>query len=330
MNSIFNKLLSVILLFASTHSFSQNKDLSLLFNHTANGQPMEVGKTIFAIPNGKMVLITRAEFYLSKFKVINKTSDTIHFDDTYALVDARYPLATFPIGSFSDDFDFRFLNMGIGVDVSKNHSDPTLYPSSHPLSFQDPSMHWGWSGGYRFLVVEGLVDNDGDGIPEQEFQFHNLGDQLYFRTLLDMTGFQQVDSNPLVINLDYTKLFINMSMIGSLTQHGSAEINKTMLTNASKGKFFAPAITSAVVDVDKNNYWTLSQNENLIIVDMDPSVELYSVNVYDGSGRSTYRNNNVSADLEINKTAFDFGVYFVSIQSDGIRTSTKKIVITKP
>ncbi|MBK7304311.1 MAG: hypothetical protein IPI90_13940 [Saprospiraceae bacterium] len=26
-----------------------------------------------------------------------------------------------------------------------------------PLAFQDPSMHWGWTSGYRFIALEGMI-----------------------------------------------------------------------------------------------------------------------------------------------------------------------------
>ena len=84
-------------------------------------------------------------------------------------------------------------------------------------------MHWGWAGGYRFLVVEGKVDNSGDGIPETDFEYHNLGDELYKQT--DMTIAPAYDTGgdlTLSIVLDYARLFDQNTMLGNQIVHGSS------------------------------------------------------------------------------------------------------------
>ena len=34
-------------------------------------------------------------------------------------------------------------------------------------------VHWGLSSGYRFMAIEGLVDNNNDGVPETTFEGHS-------------------------------------------------------------------------------------------------------------------------------------------------------------
>ena len=33
--------------------------------------------------------------------------------------------------------------------------DISLYPETHPLSYQSPSMYWGWSFGYMYMIIGG-------------------------------------------------------------------------------------------------------------------------------------------------------------------------------
>ncbi len=66
------------------------------------------------------------------------------------------------------------MQWGVGVDSTTNHLDPNTYVTGSALSNQSPSMHWGWSTGYIFCVLEGLVDIDGNGSydPLETFALH--------------------------------------------------------------------------------------------------------------------------------------------------------------
>ena len=171
-------------------SYGQMKDLSFKFNHTADGIPLELNKTTFTIHNGKKVKLTRAEFYLSGVSLFTSDLDSFNVADAYVLANANNAEKLHTVGSFPSSHNFTKIKMNVGIGKDKNHEDPTLYPSSHPLGPKSPEMHWGWAAGYRFIALEGLVDNNGDGIPEQEFQIHSLGDALLFRALLDMASSQ--------------------------------------------------------------------------------------------------------------------------------------------
>ncbi len=65
-------------------------------------------------------------------------------------------------------------------------SDPTL--AEAPLN--DPSMHWAWNpaAGYKFLLMEGRVDDDGDGVVDASdptFTYHCATDDLLTEDVLD-------------------------------------------------------------------------------------------------------------------------------------------------
>ncbi len=55
------------------------------------------------------------------------------------------------------------------------------------------------------MAIEGLIDNDGDGVPETLFELHNVGDELY--KTVTLTGSEVAANGVLHLHfkLDYVK-----------------------------------------------------------------------------------------------------------------------------
>jgi len=232
--------------------FAQNNNVVVSFDHRVGTQTLTPGETQFNIWNGKAVRIDRAQFYLSEIALKQMDGTWMPIPDFYILADASKPGELHEAGSFNIQ-EFQAFGFGVGVDQAHNHLDPTLYPAGHPLAIGDPSMHWGWAGGYRFLVVEGKIDNNNDGVLESTFEYHCLGNVLYETSRIE--GFVQAQNGALQINvlLDYTLLFQNMSMSGNLIHHGSSAQNAAMLTNANTSGFLSLTQSSASPNVEANS-----------------------------------------------------------------------------
>jgi hypothetical protein len=242
----------------------QMKNLSFKFNHTVNGLPIELDKTVFSIHNGKKVKITRADFYLSGITLFNNNQDSFKIEKSYVLSSAYEPDKIHAVGQYPNNFSFNKLKMEVGIDEETNHADPSPYPASHPLGPKNPDMHWGWAGGYRFIALEGFVDSNGDDIPENMFQFHGLGDALLFTATLDLGANNDPNSEVIVINLDYGKLFTSIAMTGNLIHHNSGNLNKVLLLNAANGGFMVPANTSSIENVPFDSIVKFSQKNREI------------------------------------------------------------------
>ena len=84
-------------------------------------------------------------------------------DERYAFVDldaGRAPtaLGEVPAGRYTG---VRFV---LGVDGLDNRIAPEDLPASHPLALAAAAtMHWNWNAGFVFLMMDGLLDVDGDG-----------------------------------------------------------------------------------------------------------------------------------------------------------------------
>ncbi len=318
-------LLSLLLIVAFT-SYGQEKTLSLKFNHTVNGDQFELGKTIFTIHNGKAIKITRAEFYLTNFALFSTDTDSTNIADSYLLVNANDKEKLHTVGQFPSTMNFKKIKMNLGVDKVKNHEDPSLYPETHPLGLKDPSMHWGWAGGYRFMAIEGLVDNSGDGIPETDFQFHNLGDALLFRGLLDLTSSQLVETDPMVINLDYAKLFTKMTMTGNLIQHGSSAMNKSMLTNAARSGFMSPLLISATENPPFESVAKIIQNNRDLTIEFNSEIGEKQMSIYSSTGQLVQKKSTTAKVINVNLNTWVQGNYFITLEVNNQKVSKQVFI----
>jgi len=233
-------------------SFAQNNNIVVSFDHKAGADPMVPGQTVFSIWNGKKVLLNRAQFYVSDIALHRADNTSVLLSDKYLLVNANAPAVEHNLGTWPIE-SVQGTTLHLGIIKAVNHSDPAIYPTGHPLAPQNPSMHWGWAAGYRFIAMEGKVDNDGDGVPETEFEFHNVGDEFYKPVALSGVVTATNGTLHLRYTLNYAQLFKNLSMSGNLIQHGNAPLNVVMNNNAVGENFFAMSGTSSAHDVAANS-----------------------------------------------------------------------------
>lgn len=236
----------VVNLFAQTEN-----EVIFKFHHKAGPEPMAIKETVFPVWNNKQVTLNRAEFYLAEIELLKADSTKLPLRDVYLLAGADYPGMEFPVGKWPVD-QIIGLTLHIGVDSAHNHLDPSTYPPGHPLGHQKNLMHWGWTSGYRFMAIEGMVDNNGDGTPESELQFHNLGDMLYKSVGLEGGAKAKNGVLELHFDLDYAKLFQNMSLSGNLIEHGAYPLNHQMMENAAKEGFIKFSTTSSTENLRDN------------------------------------------------------------------------------
>ena len=325
MKSVFFTFIMVCLM--TINSFSQTSSLSFQFKHTAEGQPLELNKTIFTIHNGKKIKLTRAEFYLSNILLFSSDNDSVKVEDSYLLVNAKNPDIKHSVGTFPSNYNFKKIKMFVGIDKEKNHGDPNLYLATHPLGPKTPDMHWGWTAGYRFMAIEGYVDNNNDGIPEQNFQIHSLGDELLFTTFLDVSASQKITTDPFVINLDYVKLFNAISMSGNIIQHGSGTLNKNMLLNAANAGFISPQIIlSSQDEVKLESIASFTQNNRSLNINFNDVLSSKNVIIYSQSGQMVFSERIENAVFNHELSEVSSGNYVITV-IDGEKMARKQIFI---
>ena len=135
----------------------------------------------------------RLQFYISQIELVHDGGQTTPVPNTWFLVDANVPFDE-SLGSFSVG-TLEAIRFGVGVEQAANHLDPASYAMTHPLAPKNPSMHWGWQSGYRFVCMEGKAGSALD----QVYEVHALGDNNYKVQQITTTGVLQ--GSDLVVSL---------------------------------------------------------------------------------------------------------------------------------
>ncbi len=228
----------------SSLSFGQQSNVIISFEHLGGGVRMTPNSSVFPIWNGKQVRLFRAAFYIAEIELHKTDGSRLMLSDQYLLVDAAEPGREFDLGNWSVT-DIEGVSLRIGVDSARNHLDPASYPADHPLAPQNPSMHWGWVSGYRFMAVEGRIDNNADGVPEAAMEFHNLGNQLYTTLFVPAQLTAEAGELRLELVIEYARLFDQMPLQTNLINHGSFPANQQMMQNAASQGFITHALVSS-------------------------------------------------------------------------------------
>jgi len=220
-------------------------DLNLHLYPVFNGTDVAFNSTL-THSMGYDFQITRFQYYMGDFDVHHDggQTTTLNSNDNYLLVNkassADYIVDNVAFTSV-DSIEFK-----IGVNDPPNHDDPSLYPNGHPLAMQNPDMHWGWAGGYRFFVIEGACDVDGNGSFETGFEIHAIGDELL--TLVSPVNISnsEVDGGDLNVYLNYDLADwidqIDLSTAG--VAHGEGTVHVDFMANINTNTVFSERITS--------------------------------------------------------------------------------------
>jgi len=194
-------------------AISQSKTVLLNIEHRLGTDTCATG--VEGINNlGNPFKLNRIEYYMDEIILVHDggSSDTAA---ALALVDG-FNETSLNLGTFTVD-SLESIRFAIGVNASLNHLDPTTYNPNHPLAPKSPSMHWGWTAGYRFIAAEGL----GGSTFGQIFEFHGLGDGNYAHLTLPTSG-TLIASDTLLITItaDYNELFRGINLGLGPISHG--------------------------------------------------------------------------------------------------------------
>jgi hypothetical protein len=189
--------------------------------------------------------ISRVEYYISGIKII-------HDGGTETSVPSHYILAkgssnvTDLLGNFNIT-NLEGVKFSVGVEAPTNNSDPTLFIAPHPLAPQSPSMHWGWTSGYRFVALEGTAGTNFN----TTYEMHGLGNANYFEQTIMTNG--TANGNDMFINIvgDYTKALKGISVNAGPIDHGVNATDLTVIQNFRDEVFTAG--TSAPASIQESN-----------------------------------------------------------------------------
>lgn len=214
-----------------TVSTTANVSLEFRFVNGENGYTLD---TLLADSLGHAIKVSSAKFYVSAIHAENDDDVIVgDWDDAFLLVDASATTNTFSIGTMSAPAHIHQFHFDIGLDSTTNHADPTL--AEAPLN--DATMHWAWNtaAGYKFLLLEGRVDDDGDGVvdgSDPEFVYHCATDALLSEAHAhqhhDVTSGENY-SAPVLVNM--ALLFAGIDVVATPNAMGGEAVNVRVISN---------------------------------------------------------------------------------------------------
>ena len=229
-------LIFVLSLTFSCLSFAQ-KNVFIDILPVVGSMPLQLGVNHLDAA-GTTFKLDHFDYYLSNLHVIHDGGQDLDLSDTVFLVEpTNYVLYL----GFLNVQNIEQINFGIGVPESMNTIssptavDITTWPLNHPLSFQDPSMYWGWSSGYMHMIIGGWADTDGNGDAansESYFELHNLGNHNYATVNLPVVQSNSYpDQIDIHVNCHVDQWVRGVNLLTCGIQHGTTGLNANVMQN---------------------------------------------------------------------------------------------------
>jgi len=223
-------------------SFSQ-KDINLNLIHNYNGTPFAYGQT-YSTSGGTAVSFDRVQYYLSGFEITHDGGQTLAMPDAYVLASGN--ITSYNMGN-EDVTTVEGLSFDFGVDNASNHLGTSSWPAEHPLAAQSPSMDWGWPSGYFFFVIDGMIDDTGDGTPNKVFELRGIGDAL-LRDVNDFTAMSITGSSiEFAIDANIADWIMNIDLVAASIDHSGGPNNVQVSDNTNDETVFT---ISSLLDVE--------------------------------------------------------------------------------
>lgn len=267
--------------------------------------------------------ITRVDYYISSIKIIHDGGMVKEVPNKYILVKGNANVNEL-LGNF-DVTNVEGIQFSIGVEAPTNNADPSLQPAGSPLSFQSPSMHWGWSSGYRFIALEGKTGSNFT----TTFEMHGLGNSNYFNQTKMVAGVTDGTNNIFInLNADYTKALNGINISNGPIDHGVNATDLKVLQNF-RDYVFSPGTPTSTSKIEDNfgvNIYPNPSTDKLFINFNNNEQHLDNIVFTDITGKIHFEQP-LQLMNEINLNNFAKGVYFIQFFEKNSIVTTHKIVI---
>ncbi len=312
--------LSSILLGIFVTGQAQSVDLNL--HHEFNGSAFTYNTTYNF--EGSAVSISRVQYYLSGFSITHDGGQITTPGDSYILASGN--VTSYQIDTVNCSI-IEGVDFSVGVDYDANHGNVTNWPSTHPLSSQLPTMDWGWPSGYFFIIINGKIDNTGDGNPNKAFELHGLGDALL--RPVNFSGLS-ISGSTIDMYVNIADWIKNLNLEAAGSQHNGGPYNTTVADNTNDETVFTLTPSVGLEEWDSH--------ENHITVDYTlpyaPSIN-YSIStsddlratVHDLNGKLIYSKDGLHKEgsFFILKEMKD-GIYVVNLSNHEVKETLKIFV----
>lgn len=324
------KIFGIIFVLGSVNLWSQlNLDLKIV--HLWKNSYFDLANTYTDFDDND-VQITRTQYYLSNFVIYHDGGQSMSLDSVFVLGSSN--ISTYPLKEVFGVTVIDSVEFDLGIDPNWNHLDPTLYDPSHPLAPQTPGMHWGWTSGYNFLVIEGSVDSDANGSLDAVFEFHAVGDNNYLRHVGPLEPNMLYNGNHATIEFqcNISDWLVGVDLTSALFNHGPLPLNQILIDNTLVNTVFAYSGKTASVgenDLNQNSvHFDYSMPYAPTIFYKFPKSQYVDLKVIDMKGNSVLQAKQLEKEgnFFINKE-LPSGIYFANFTTSEGHGLSKKFVV---
>lgn len=256
--------------------------------------------------------IQRLEYYLSSIVVIHDGGMMDTIKNAYFLVNPSSPSETMTLDSVTFT-NIEAIQFGVGVDASRNNGNPADYLPGHPLAPKSPSMHWGWTAGYRFLAIEG---KSGVNV-NQTYELHGLWNRSYYIQRIPATTKNENGDVIIELNANYSNILKDIELNSGVIAHGAGTTDDKALQNMRDHVFTNTNGTSNVLSVKSNKAVSILTYPNPIQAKSTLNIKVdgydnYIIKVTNLSGQVVFESTANATEMSFNKS----GIYLIQIYSD--------------
>jgi hypothetical protein len=317
MNTSFSKVLLVLVVLFCSVSLTAQRNLFLTITPKVGGIDLQVGANYTDL-QGVTFAIDHFDYYLSNLHILHDGGQDLSYSDTVFLIEPSNFVLDLGTPTISQ---IESITFSIGVPPNLNTSagadamDITFYPENHPLSFQDPSMFWGWSAGYMHMIIGGYADGNNDGVPTDYFELHNLGDVNFKTKTLPIiqtnTNSNQLDVH---LNCNVDKWLKNIAIQSAGITHGSKQLNVAVMDNVLSETVFDQSGTATVPIVTQpiGNVFAVHTESN-VAVTWENVIGHAAFRLTDNSGKTIQYAANDAVNGNIVFSDLPSGLYFFEL-----------------
>ena len=204
-SNIYFVLFLVLILTSCKKSENQKATVDLNFQ-TANSTIFYTFLEEFTNGDGIKIRIEVLQFYISNIRFVNKKGKEIVAQEI-ALIKCDlngWGMAQIKVPAG----DYTSLRFGIGVPKEMNEKTPADFTQvNHPLN-SSQNTYWGMNSMYRFVMIDGRYDIEGDGVVDGAFSYHTGYEDCYREVeFVHDFSFDRKGEYSETIAIDVSKLF---------------------------------------------------------------------------------------------------------------------------
>lgn len=199
----------------------QQDSLIISFNALSGNQPLAY-LSPFKDALNRSMRVDFLKHYISNVYLLNGTKETLIKDVAFLTYlnngepdpgdELQKIRMKVPVGSYTG------IRLAIGLDAETNKSNPSSFPDEHPLSAKQLT-YWGAWQNYKFLMIEGFTDFDGDNVYSDPFGFHTGLDYCYRERTFDKTiTISKGQTSRLNFNFEINDLFFGTDTLDLATE----------------------------------------------------------------------------------------------------------------